>query len=154
MSAELLKEACDAILADQSLQPVKDAAGNILETHCNFGAERVAAALGCIELNGLMADQQYAVMKENATGRWTQVNGSQATQHALAGALVFAAASSAMLHEKHGHIAACYPAPAEFSGSLDRFVPILANIGKEDHVEKESMAFPVADGEPDYFLFI
>lgn len=153
-----LKEACDEILADRTLQPVKDSSGRILETHCNIGAERVAVSQGCDELTGpdgkaLMADQQYGVMDANDSGRWTKVVGEVATEHALGGGLAIACASSAMLHEEHGHIAVVYPAPMEFSGSLKRDVPIVANIGKEDHKEKESMAFPVAEGEPDYFIW-
>lgn len=156
--ASVLKTACDAVLTDQTLQPVKDASGNIIETHCNIGAARIAASMDCKELSGpdgkaLMADAQHAVMDANASGRWEKVNGSEAAAWALTGGLAFASASSNMLHEAHGHIAAVYPATTQFSGSLNKLVPIVANVGKEDRMEKESLAFPVADGEPDYFTY-
>lgn len=153
MTAEELKAACDAVIADPALLPVKDAAGKIIETHCNFGAQKIARAGGCTELDGLNADQIHAMMELNASGRWVKVGGSQATQHALSGGLGFAIATSKMLEEQHGHVDAVYPAPMQFSGSLQTYVPIVANIGVTDVEEKESQAFPVAKGEPDYFIW-
>lgn len=146
-----LKTAQAAILADKSLQPVKDTAGKITETHCNIGAERVANAMGCRELDGLMADGQYAVMYRNASKRWAKVDGAAAVAHAMAGGLAFAAMTGAMLREEHGHIASISPEPMQFSGSLHKNVPLVTNIGKTDADERESMAFPVAFGEPSYF---
>jgi hypothetical protein len=150
---QILKAACDAVLADPKLLPVKDAAGNIVETHCNFGAIRVANAVGCHELDGKMADQQYTTMDDNASGLWLKVTGDAATAFAQLGGLAFACASSKMLGEAHGHIAAVYPAPMQFSGSLGKNVPVVANIGKTDTEEAESRAFPVAKGEPSYFVW-
>lgn len=149
----VLQDVCDEIVHDPSLEPFRDSSGKIVETHCNEGAERVAQALGCDELDNLMADQQYRVMEENQSGRWKKVLGQEATDHALSGGLAFAAATSAMLGETHGHIAAVYPAPMEWSGSLAKDVPMVANVGKTDAEEKESAAFPVAMGEPDYFTW-
>lgn len=149
----VLKSAQAAVIADPALQPVKNAAGAIVETHCNFGAERVAQAMGCTELDGLMADGQYEVMDENASLRWAKVDGMTATAHACAGGLAFAASSSAMLHEAHGHIASISPEPMQFSGSLNKKVPMVCNIGKADADEKESVAFPVDKGEPSYFIW-
>lgn len=148
-----LKAAQAAILADQSLQPVKDASGRIVETHCNFGAERVARAMGCRELDGLKADDQCAVMLGNASGLWAKVGGTEACAHAMAGGLAFAAMTAAQLGEDHGHIASVSPEPMQFSGSLGKEVPMVTNIGRADLDEKESQAFPVAKGEPDYFTW-
>lgn len=148
-----LKAACDEIVSDPNLQPVKDSSGKIVETHCNLGAMRVARAMGCDELDNLMADQQYEVMSDNATKRWAKVDGMTASAHALAGGLSFAAMTSEQLGETHGHIAAVYPAQMQESPSLGKEVPLVANVGKTDAEEKESAAFPVADGEPDYFIW-
>lgn len=148
-----LKAAQAAILADQSLQPVKDAAGRIVETHCNFGAERVAQAMGCRELDGLKANGQCAVMLENASGLWAKAEGAAACAHAMAGGLAFAAMTAAQLGEEHGHIASISPEPMQWSGSLGRSVPMIVNIGRQDADERASMAFPVAKGEPDYFTW-
>ena len=146
-NGEKLKEICDEVIADQSLRPANG------QTFCNFGAERIAAAMGCDELNGYMADEQYQIMDSNASGCWAKVTGSEATLHALDGGLAFAALPSHRLHEAHGHIAAVYPAGMQYSGSLGRDVPMVANVGKMDAEEKASAAFPVAEGEPDYFTW-
>lgn len=142
-----LQYICDEVIADPALEPV----GGI--TFCNEGARRVAQALGCPDFDdeGLLADDMCDIMA--AGGRWTRVEGGEATDHALSGGLAFAAMSSSRLGEAHGHIAAIYPAPMEYSGSLARLVPMVANVGKQDREEKVSAAFPVSKGEPDYFIW-
>lgn len=148
-----LKAAQAAVLVDPKLQAVRDENGRILETHCNFGAIRVANPLGCTELDGLMADSQYKVMADNLSKRWAKVDGMTAVAHACAGGLAFAAMTSEMLGEAHGHIASISPEPMQWSGSLNKKVPMVCNVGKEDLDERESMAFPVACGEPSYFVW-
>ena len=148
-----LKAACDAIINDPSLRPVKDAKGKIIETFCNVGAQRVARSMGCKELDGLMADQQYDIMNSNASGLWQKVPGCAAAAWADSGGLCFAAMTAVMLGETHGHIAAVYPGAMQWSGSLNRNVPEVANVGKTNQEEKESQAFPVAKGEADYFTW-
>lgn len=159
-----LKSAQAAVLADPTLKP----AGGV--THCNEGAIKVADAMGCTELDGLMADGQYAVMSANASGKWNKVIGSAASLWAQQGGLAFAAMTSKMLTERaaeaaakaglpipppdtHGHIASISPEPMQMSPSLGHPVPMLCNIGRQDQDEKESQAFPVACGEADYFIW-
>jgi hypothetical protein len=149
---ELLKDACDNVINDNSLAPVIQG-GKIVETHCNEGAQRIANALGCHELDDMMADDQHRVMSDNASGLWEKVDGQDAALWALDGKLAFAAMSSTALGEAHGHIAAIYPAARQFSGSLDMDVPMVANIGKSDCEERVSQAFPPSKGEPDYFVW-
>lgn len=148
-----LKAILTQIVNDPKLQPIKDADGKIVETHCNFGAICVANEMGCHELDGLNADAQYKVMDDNASGLWLKVPGESAALFALVGGLAFAAMTSEMLEEQHGHIAAVSPEPMQFSGSLNKEVPMVCNIGKEDKDEKESQAFPVAEGEAIYFVW-
>lgn len=154
-----LKAACDAVIADPKLQPITDpVTGRILETHCNMGAMRVAFAMGCSELQNLTADQQYAVMDENRSGKWFKIGGPMASALAQQGCLVFAAMTSKMLStpekpDAHGHIAACYPAPMVMSGKLGRAVPMVANVGVKDAEEGENFAFPTSCGEADYFAY-
>lgn len=150
---QTLLDACDEVVHDPDLQPSKDAGGRVMVTHCSEGAARVAQALECDELDNLTADQQYDVMDDNATRRWARVDGMTACAHACAGGLAFAAMSSSMLGEAHGHIAAVYPTPMQLSGSLGKNVPMVANVGKHNEEEKESAAFPVAKGEPSYFIW-
>ena len=147
--AAVLKAACDAVIADPDLAPKR--VKGILVTHCNEGAEKVAEAMGCTELSGYMADEQYQIMSGNESGKWKKVSGSEATIYALGGVLVFAALPSQRLGEAHGHIAAVYPVGMQWSGSLGRDVPVVANVGVNDVAEKDSLAFPPADGEADYF---
>ncbi len=151
---EALRNACDQITHDPALAPERNNVGAIVKTHCNEGAQRVANALGCKELDGLMADGQYKIMDENRSGNWLKVIGSTASLQAQMGGLAFAAMTSAQLGEQHGHIAAIYPAPMEKSGSLGHPVPLVANVGKTNAEEKEGAAFPVAKGEADYFVWL
>ena len=144
---DVLKAAADAALADPDFQP---GAG---VTHCNQAVMSVAAQLGCEELAGICADEQYQVMSSNASGRWRKVLGSDASIHALGGGLAIAGLPSQRLGEAHGHVAICYPVGMQYSGSLGRDVPMLANVGRTVGVMKSSAAFPVADGEADYFIW-
>lgn len=143
----ILQQACDDVIADPMLEP---SAG---VTHCNEGARRVAQALDCRDFDdeSLLADDMIAIM--NSGGDWKRVDGQDAADHALLGGLAFAALSSSRLGEAHGHIATIYPAEMEYSGSLARLVPMVANVGKQDQEEKVSAAFPVSKGEPDYFVW-
>lgn len=142
-----LKDICDEVINDPSLEPENGT------THCNQGARRVAQAMGCHDFDdeSLLADDMVAIME--AGGQWRKVSGSDATIHALGGGLGFAALSSLRLKEAHGHIAAIYPVGMQFSESLNRDVPLIANVGRQNGEEKVSGAFPVALGEPDYFIW-
>lgn len=148
---EALKDACDMVIADPELETKR--VDGVLVTHCNQGAEMVAEAMGCTDLSGYDADEQYQILSADTSGRWKKVEGSEATIHALDGGLGFAAMPSHRLGEKHGHIAAIYPAGMQASGSLGKDVPMVANVGKQDREEKVSEAFPVKMGEPDYFIW-
>lgn len=149
-----LKEACEAILADPHLLP-QQISGKLV-THCNQGARFVAQALGCHEFDDLNMDAEAMgrLMEANASGKWQKVGGAAATVNALRGRLGFAFMSAEKLKDAHAHIATIYPAPMEMSGSLTKEVPLAANIGKENVIGKVSKFFPVALGEPDYFVFI
>lgn len=164
----ILKEACDAIVAAPELRPEYSAGGDLLVTFCNIGARRVAQALGCHDFDDveLHADQMHAIMTE----KWLQVTGVQATLRALDGGLAFASMTSTELGETHGHIAAIRPEAQQPSSTLGRDVPMVANVGRGDPQAplipgpragvrtkrnwncRVSQAFPVAKGEPDYFV--
>lgn len=143
----ILKAACDTAIKNPAFAPANGV------THCNEGAIFIANALGCHELDNLMADQQYKVMVVNKSGLWVKADGTAATVWALSGGLAFAIMSSEQLEETHGHIATIYPAPMQFSGSLNKNVPVVANIGTNEAEEKDSMAFPVTKGEANYFIW-
>lgn len=143
----MLKSACDAALANKKFQP---SAG---VTHCNQAVMAISSAMGCKDLNNLMADEQYQVMATNASGRWSKVSGADATIHALGGGLAIAGLPSQYLGEAHGHVAVIYPIGMQMSGSLGHDVPMVANVGKTIGVMRSSAAFPVADGESEYFTW-
>lgn len=153
MTIDELKAACDSVIRNPALRPLPGV------THCNAGALETAHAAGCAEFDRpageepMLADEMYALMATNESHRWEQVDGEAATDHALEGGLAYAALPSTRLHEVHGHIATIYPAPMQMSGSLGKLVPVVANVGVTDAEEKESLAFPVADGEADYFIW-
>ncbi len=142
-----LKAACDLALKDPDFQPDKGV------THCNQAVMFVARNMGCYELNGYNADEQYQIMSTNASGHWQKVGGPDASIHALSDKLAIAALPSQALGETHGHVAACYPLGMQYSGSLKHDVPMVANVGKTVGVMKSSSAFPVADGEAEYFIY-
>ncbi len=159
-SGELLRDACDQVIHDPNLAPLVDALSNkVIETHCNQGALLVAQAMGCHEFDPAegedlkTADEMVLHIVSNDSGRWSLVDGSTATIHALSGGLGFAAMDSARLKEAHGHIAAIYPVGMQKSGSLQKDVPMVANVGKCNGEEKASSAFPVRIGEPSYFIW-
>lgn len=147
MNVVTLREICDDVIADRSLEPRNG------QTFCNEGARRVAQAMDCHDFDdeSLLADDMIAIM--NSGGAWQLVEGQDAADHAQLGGLAFACLSSHQLGEAHGHIAALYPADMEYSGSLARMVPMVANVGKQDREEKVSAAFPVSKGEPQYYVW-
>lgn len=145
--ADALRAACKQVLLDKSLWPSGD------ETHCNQAVARVAAALGCRELDGLMADGIYALVSDDKNGRWTPCDGVNAAMHALCGGLAIAAMTSQQLCMKHGHVAVIFPLPLKRSPSLGRRVPFVANVGETVGIMLSSAAFPVARGEAKYFAW-
>lgn len=169
---DLLQKTCIALVSDPKLQPEYDIEGNLLTTHCNQAAVRVAKIMGCDEFDApnLLADDLYNIMTLNASKCWRIAGGQEATLHALGGGLAYAASTSLMLNEAHGHIAVICPLGMQKSGSLDKDVPIVANVGKGDPggqlgpsvggvrkkknwICKVSQAFPPSKGEPSYFAW-
>lgn len=170
-----LLEACDAAVAASELRPEYAADGNLLKTFCNLGAQRVAKACGCLELDlpnfEENADFLNDIMAKNASGKWAKVSRAEAVQHALAGGLAFASMTGAELGEKHGHICAVRPEAMRPSASAGGDVPMVANVGRGDMTKplvplrlnimtrpnwncRESEAFPVKRvGPPSYFIW-
>lgn len=157
-NGELLKDVCDQVIHDPVLAPeINPNGGGVLTTHCNQGALLVAQALGCREFDTdgepLMADEMIDLMVANASGKWSTGSSSDAAIHALGGGLAFAAKTSYELAETHGHICAVYPASQQWSGSWKKDTAMVANVGRCNGEEKASAAFPVAKGEPTFYLW-
>ena len=155
MTADELKSLCDRVMELPDLAPVKNAAGEVVETFCNVGARTIAQGADCHEFDDprLDAEAMGQIMVDNVSGCWEKVGGADATAHAKEGGLAFAFMSRERLKEGHAHIDAVYPDEMEWSGSLGRNVPMLANVGMADQEERESQAFPVEVGEADYYIW-
>lgn len=170
---DVLQRFCIQLVADPALQPEYNSDGALVRTHCNQASRKAAQLLNCSEFDNeeLLADDMYAIMKSNVSKRWKVAGGQEATLHALNGGLAFAAMPGAALGETHGHITVICPLGMQRSGSLDKDVPVVANVGKGDPgsplgvadkhgvrrkknwICKASQAFPVKEGEPAYFVW-
>lgn len=151
---EKLKSFLDALVKDTSLKQLADGT-----TFCNVGVSRVC---GLFEYGGLsllikgkpqpmMARQMITAICEKNSG-WLVCEGKQAADYALRGG--FAISFMSMAPEPHDHVAVVYPAAMQASGSLGKFVPMVANIGKKNEIMKSSGAYPVAKGEAKYAILL
>jgi len=128
------------------------------ETFCNVAAQFIARIMGCHDFDDLMAEEIVKVMQSGTSKTdgmtWRQVDGKEASLWALGGGLGFAGMTKEELGEQHAHVAALAPKPMERSDSLDRLVPLVANVGKfPNAIERSSQAFPVSKGEAHYWLW-
>jgi hypothetical protein len=142
-----LKAVCDAALSNPLYHPANGI------TYCNWAVDSIAQQFCCHEFDGLDADEIYQVMASNASGKWTKSDGSDAAIWALSNGLAIAGMPSQRMGQDHGHVAVLYPLGMQYSPSLNRDVPMLCNIGKSVGIMKSSEAFPIADGEAEYFMF-
>lgn len=139
---EELRKTLDTIVRDPSLKAKNDGT-----TFCNYGVSRAAKLFG-LDLEGKLANQIIDLIR--ASSAWLCVSGGQASDWAQRGGLGLAV----MPGEPHGHVATLYPAPMQVSTSLNREVPVLANVGKNNGIMRASQAFPVAQGEPAYHIYV
>lgn len=147
---EALRTLCQRLITDPRYIAHDITGDGRPETFCNFAAAEAANAYGCHDLDGLNADMQLLRLQGQPFG-WTIGTGTRAAAHALLGGLAFAAKS---YPGEHGHITLIAPEPPEMSGSWGIMVPIVAHVGKPPNaIKKVSGAFPVAKGEPQYFLY-
>jgi hypothetical protein len=127
-----LQAVCLATVEDPAL-----AAGDV--THCNEAAARIAQAMGCGALFGLMANEQLHRLATLPDCREDSIERAHA--HALRGGLAFAC----LEEYPHGHIATFYPGPLEYSTSWGCLVPPVANVGRQNGIMRISGAFTAAD---------
>ncbi len=150
MDSATLKALLQQLTQDPELEPKADGT-----TFCNCFTRRVVQAFNCTEFDdkSLLADDMEQILRLNISGKWEPCDGSTAANRAMIGGLVIAVKTSKELGEAHGHINVIYPAPMQFSGSLNTAIPMCANVGKRNGVMKISEAFPVAKGEPNYYTY-
>ena len=145
---EKLKDFLLALVKAPELQPQDG------KTFCNIGAKRVADLFGCTDFDNpdWLADEMIRLISWSPS--WTKTSfGEIAAAFSQLGGLAFAAMDSQTLDEEHGHIATIFPADCELSPSLNCLVPLVANVGAKNGILKVSEAFPVAKGQPDYYLW-
>lgn len=170
--SDTLKKLADRLVDSPNLWPIYDKDGKLLETFCNFSARLAAQAMLCDEFNDpdLLADDMVSIIRLNASGKWHITTGQEAANQSIAGKLAYACQDSKTMMESHGHITLISPEAMRYSGSFEKDVPVVANIGKGDpskalqQIEnhplgyqtkpnwycKTSEAFPVSKGEPLY----
>ena len=133
------------LLADPSLVSRDITADGIPETFCNRAAAIAAREYGFDGFEGLSANQLYTLLNRT----WRKDSGERAAAFAMRGGLAFACKQ----YSVHGHIALVAPYDPEMSGSWGHKVPMVYNVGRVNAVMRASQAFPVADGECEYFLY-
>ena len=148
-----IRAACDQVRVMPDLAPDKDAKGNIIATHCNSNAFRVASALGLdlfydkTQKRIQLANEMYASMAAPASGFQRTQSHIDAFKAANAGRLVFAAQAEI----GHGHIAPVYPIRGMvLSGNWKCECPYVSNVGKDVGVMGANYAFHTP---PDYFIY-
>ena len=131
-----------------SLKPIIAEDGTIKETFCNVAVWYITTKLGfALFGKGVDADDMVGILEENCNELLAQ----DAQEAAKKGLLVVAGKQ----YPKHGHVAVVAPSPTGdlyHSGSWNRFVPYVANVGHKNGIMPVSQAFPVADDEPGYHL--
>ena len=149
--AAALRAACDAALNDPSLAASDIDGDGDLDTKCNWGLQRIAAELGCLEFSGKRANEIHAMCLSKPLD-YDSLSPERAVEAAKAGGLVVASLPNPA---GSGHVAVVYPTSSGFSGTLNRPVPMVANIGKPPNgVVPASKGFPVARyGEICWFLW-
>lgn len=144
MTREALKTICDGIIVDYPSEVINDK----LVTKCNLACQKVCKMYGYTLFNGMTANEMASALQIGCRN-WKLVSAEYAAAHAMNGGLAVAAKQ----YTGHGHIAIVAPRPCEMSGSWNKQVPIVANVGKTNGYMKVSQAFPVSDREPDYFTY-
>ena len=138
-----LLEACRSAI--EEYPPKKNDKGEVIETYCNWALRDIALTVGCGELRDKTANQIHKHALNNPQ-LFIQDSGERAAAHAMRGGFAFASQTA----DIHGHVAAVAPMEMEFSGSWNKKVPVLANVGKENGMLRSSKCFRT---EPTYFLW-
>jgi len=137
---------------DIDLQPKQ--VGGTLFTYCNIGSAFILSCFGSDILwrdneHAFLANKQIEIIKSSDS--FVKVSMNDASALAQENKLVFACQSK---KGGHGHICALYPKPSEMSGHWGGYVPIVANVGKENFVKKLSYAWKsVFKNDVKFYLF-
>lgn len=143
-----LKDACLHVVQAKDYSPRDVTGDGKPETFCNMAVQYVAERMGCgAFIGGPLANRMHDLME--MSGEFTQVSGDDAAALAQKGCLVIASRKG----ERHGHVAVVFPAGPQFSASLEKNVPVVANVGKRNGIMRVSLAFPVEDRQEPFYYF-
>jgi len=146
-----LVNAQNAAMYNPNFAPDTPAAGI---THCNQGANNIAAALG-VKTVGILSNSQGVALPANAQianlansqNGYQSVSPQQAQQLANSGTVVFAT----QIGRVHGHIATVRPEGVPGDQPPRGIGPLLANIGQINGVVHESRVLTPKHGEIIYY---
>ena len=146
-----LVNAQNAAMSNPDFAPDTPATGI---THCNQGANNIAAALG-VKTDGILANSQGVALPANAQianlanpqNGYHPVSPQQAQQLASSGAVVFATQTGKI----HGHIATVRPEGVPGDRPPRGSGPLLANIGQINGVVHETRVMTPKHGDILYY---
>lgn len=148
MDIEEIKSILDALVKDPSLQPKNG------KTFCNIAVSRIATIFGVEDFpvdcsnDPPLADVMCDILAVSPNFHAVSTQGANFSS--LQGNLVIAAHP----YVGHGHVAIVYPSPEMFfSPSWKKEVPFVANVGARNGIFPVSEVFPVAQGEPKYYVY-
>lgn len=148
MSPNSLKSILDSVRAMPDLRPNQPLQG---QTHCNEAIRRVFSLSG--QPNVFSRDEMANTIADQLEKdtRFRLVGTNEAWREGQQGNLVVVAHKYGV----HGHVAMVYPTDSMgHSGSWNKDVPFVSNVGQSIGVVEVSKAFPVALGEPYYYVFV
>ena len=153
MNGLRLKTILDSVRAQEDLQPAYNLAGEVIVTYCNIGIDRILGLYGALRMTNRLSGQPHLAndmidCMENNPALYLKVSGEEAAAMAIIGGLIIAGQKD---DSGHGHVAAVYPGPTDYSGSWAKDVPVLNNIGKTVGVLRASQCFKT---EPTYYALI
>ena len=123
-------------------------------TDCNRFTNCVAEKMGCTDLKGLVANQIFAFLSNDAPG-WSKVTGFAAAEYANQGCLVVAAWRNPN-PKASGHVAVVRPGRPVTSTKWKHAtpgVPMVANVGPADRCRLDRGANWAFGEEPSYFVW-
>ena len=145
-----LENVCRAVVVDPDFVSRDITGDDIKETFCNRALWEIAAEMGCEVFKKKKMYARDIIKHCQNSGDWTEVNPEKALEHAKRGNL----AICGKRYPTMDHVAAIFPTDMLFSGSWDKYVPVVANVGKRNGIMKVTEAFPVVEGEPNYWAYI
>lgn len=140
-----LEEICAEAMAKYLPKDV-DNDGDIDITYCNLALNEIALLYcGIKDFKGKLANQIYELLKSDA--RWMPINGESAQLNSIKGHFCIAAQQN----NPHGHVATVLPRGLVYSSKWQKYVPMVANVGKRNGAMGVNFAFR---SEPDYFMWM